>query len=65
LRGPRGLEKLPQIRCEFTVKTPEIIMAATGVDEITARFIHAIETGELEGDVIEVPGLLSESESDS
>jgi hypothetical protein len=40
-------------------KTPEIIMAATGVDEITAGFIHAIETGELEGDVIEVPGLLS------
>jgi hypothetical protein len=32
----------------------EIIMEATGSDRATAEFIYAIETGEIESDVIEL-----------
>ena len=32
----------------------EIIMQATGVDEMTARFILAIEKGEIDGDIIDL-----------
>lgn len=31
------------------------IMAATGMDEARARFILAIERGEIEGDVVDLP----------
>jgi len=34
--------------------TVEEIIEGAGVDEETARFIHAIETGEIEGDVFEL-----------
>jgi len=32
----------------------QIIMDVTGVDETTARFILAIEKGEIDGDVVEL-----------
>ncbi len=33
-----------------------LIQAATGEDEVTAGFIHAIETGKAEGDAIDREG---------
>lgn len=41
----------------------ELIMKATGVDEQTARFILALERGEIKGDIIELkPGEKPEDE---
>ena len=40
---------------EFTDEEQvQIIMYVIGVDEITARFILAIEKGEIDGDVVEL-----------
>lgn len=37
-----------------TPKTPQLISQATGLPLDVARFIHAIEAGEIEGDCIEI-----------
>lgn len=43
-------EVMKQIKLED--KTPEIVMEAVGVDEVTANFILAIERDEIEGDAL-------------